>query len=290
MDNINIMTIDLEDYFQVSAFESVLPRGDWPNMPSRIEFNCHKILTIFELNKVKGTFFVLGWIAKKYPGLIREIAEQGHEIACHGYWHQRVTDLERKEFSKDIFLSKQLLEDITGQSVLGYRAPSFSFNATNTWVYDELKSAGYKYSSSIYPIRHDHYGSPNLPRFSFECRPGFYEVPISTLKLFGNKFPIGGGGYFRLFPFWLSLWALRKFHRVEKQAYIFYMHPWELDPGQPRIPGVKWKNRFRHYLNLQKTHPRLEQLCRSYRWQRMDSLFLYHAIGKTENHEFTIAS
>ncbi|RJG49464.1 XrtA system polysaccharide deacetylase [Motilimonas pumila] len=272
------MTVDLEDYFQVSAFSQHSPLSQWDEFDCRVEKNTHTLLDLFARYDVKATFFILGWIAERYPDLIRTIALQGHEIASHGYHHQRVTSLSQEAFLEDISRSKALLENITGSRVIGYRAPSFSFNNETPWVYDCLVAAGYQYSSSVYPVQHDHYGSPLLPRFAFHSHSQCLEIPISTLKMqwgsvFNKNVPIGGGGYFRFYPQWLSLWFLKQFHRQEQQPYIFYIHPWELDPHQPRLFDVGIKTRFRHYVNLDKTYQRLERLLQLYQWQRMDQLF-----------------
>ncbi|MDO6524817.1 DUF3473 domain-containing protein [Motilimonas sp. 1_MG-2023] len=268
------MTVDLEDYFQVSAFEGCSNRADWQRFECRIEANTDRLLTLFERYQVKSTFFILGWIAERYPDVVQAIAKSGHEIASHGYDHQRVNTLTEQEFVSDVVRSKHLLEDISGQEVKGYRAPSFSFNQQTPWAYKVLAKAGYRYSSSVYPVKHDHYGSPLLPRFAFLAHPALLEIPISTLQIAGKNFPIGGGGYFRLYPEMLMHWALRQFHRQEQHPYIFYIHPWELDPEQPRPFQISRKTKFRHYLNLEKTQPRMERLLKQYQWQRMDELFL----------------
>ncbi len=272
--NMSAMTVDLEDYFQVSAFESYSKRDQWQQFECRVEANTHKLLSLFEQHQMRGTFFVLGWIAERYPSLIQEITKAGHEIASHGYDHQRVHNLSQQAFALDIRRSKALLEDICGKPVLGYRAPSFSISDRTPWAYDELARAGYSYSSSVYPVKHDHYGSPLLPRFAFLAHPDILEVPISTLKLMGKNFPIGGGGYFRLYPEQVMQWALRRFHRQAQQPYIFYIHPWELDPEQPRPFDLNRKTQFRHYLNLHKTEQRIAHLLSKYPWRRMDELFL----------------
>ncbi|MFO6424961.1 XrtA system polysaccharide deacetylase [Motilimonas sp. KMU-193] len=272
--NMSAMTVDLEDYFQVSAFESFSQREQWQQFECRVEANTEKLLTLFSQHGIRATFFVLGWIAERYPKLIRTIAQAGHEIASHGYDHQRVHNLSRKAFGSDIRRSKALLEEISGMPVLGYRAPSFSISERTPWAYDELALAGYRYSSSVYPVKHDHYGSPLLPRFAFLAHPDILEVPISTLQLMGKNFPIGGGGYFRLYPESVMQWALRRFHRQAQQPYIFYIHPWELDPDQPRPFQLSRKTQFRHYLNLHKTEQRIAHLLSKYPWRRMDELFL----------------
>ncbi len=272
----NAMTIDVEDYFQVSAFDGHIARADWDRWPSRVERNVDLILELFDRHHVPATFITLGWIAERHPALVRKIAAAGHEIASHGYGHQRVSALSAQAFAADVARSKGLLEDLCGQPVLGYRAPSFSIGAANLWALESLQQAGYRYSSSIYPIRHDHYGMPDSPRFGWRPRgdAGVLELPISTVRLGGRQWPAGGGGYFRLLPYAVSRWALRQVNFRDRQAGIFYFHPWELDPGQPRPHGLGARTRFRHYLNLHRTSARLERLLQDFRWGRIDDLFL----------------
>lgn len=272
----NAMTCDVEDYFQVSAFAPYIDRASWPTRECRVEANVERILALFEHHGVHATFFTLGWIAERYPALVRRIATAGHEVASHGYGHLRASDQTPAEFEQDIRSSKALLEDITGQPVLGYRAPSFSIGHGNLWALEALQEAGYRYSSSIYPIAHDHYGMPDAPRFAFYPHgpDGLLEVPITTLQLGTRKLPAGGGGYFRLLPYALSRWMMNKVNQDDGQPALFYFHPWELDPGQPRPPGLGAKARFRHYLNIGRMEQRLMRLARDFHWDRMDRIFL----------------
>ena len=272
----NAMTIDVEDYFQVSAFAPHIPRESWDSIPCRVEHNIDRILALLDEGQVKATFFTLGWVAKRYPGMVRRIVENGHELASHGWGHQRVTDLQPDEFTADITRSKAILEDISGQPVLGYRAPSFSIGSTNLWALDLLHEAGYQYSSSIYPVRHDHYGMPDAPRFGFYPRSsdGLLELPVTTVRLFNRNFPAGGGGYFRLWPYPVSRWFLQKLNRDEQRSAIFYFHPWEIDHQQPRQSGISAKTRFRHYVNLHRMEDRIKALTRDFQWNRMDRIFL----------------
>lgn len=270
----NALTIDVEDYFQVSAFAPHIDRADWDARECRVERNVDRILAILDQHRTQATFFTLGWIAERYPALVRAIVAQGHELASHGYGHQRVSDLTPAAFSADIERTKALLEDLSGQAVLGYRAPSFSIGEKNLWAFDCLARAGYRYSSSIYPIRHDHYGMPDAPRFAHAVRPGLMEVPITTLRLAGRNFPSSGGGYFRLLPYALSRWMLRRVNEGDGQSAIFYFHPWEIDVDQPRIAGIGAKTRFRHYVNIERMERRLQQLLSDFDWGRMDRIFL----------------
>ncbi|WP_343731645.1 XrtA system polysaccharide deacetylase [Duganella sp.] len=275
----NALSIDVEDYFQVSAFASYIHRDDWPRLPCRVERNVDLILQMLAEHHAHATFFTLGWIAERYPALVRHIVAAGHELASHGYLHQRASEQTQAEFERDITLSKNLLEHLGGQAVLGYRAPSFSIGPANLWALDSLQQAGYRYSSSIYPIRHDHYGMPQAPRFAW--RPtgqnGLLELPVSTVRLLGHNLPAGGGGYFRLLPYAVSRWALRRINSRDGQAGIFYFHPWELDPDQPVPPGIGLKTRLRHYLNLHRTEARIHRLLGDFRWGRIDHIFLGRA-------------
>ena len=275
----NAMTIDVEDYFQVSAFAPHIARDSWPSRECRVEANIDRILAILANGNVTATFFALGWIAERYPAMIRRIVAGGHELASHGYGHLRASDQNLAEFTDDITRSKALLEDIGGQPVLGYRAPSFSIGARNLWTLDALLHAGYRYSSSIYPIQHDHYGMPEAPRFAFypNGKDGLLEVPITTVRLMQRNLPAGGGGYFRLLPYQVSRWLMRRVNRDDHQPAIFYFHPWEIDPGQPRQADIGLKTRFRHYVNLSRMEGRIKSLTRDFDWDRMDHIFL----GKT---------
>jgi len=272
----NAMTVDVEDYFQVSAFEKIITRDDWKSYPHRVEMNTHKVLDLFEEKNIKATFYTLGWVAELYPSVVKRIVDDGHELASHGYYHVRVVNQNPAEFYEDITRTKALLEDIGGVEVKGYRAASYSIGSINLWAYAELERAGYLYSSSIYPIKHDLYGMPGAPRFKFYPNEpsGILEIPVSTLKIFGKTFPCGGGGFFRFYPYALSSWALRRMNDVEGQSGMFYFHPWEIDPEQPRIAQANRKAKFRHYLNLDKTQKRLERLIDEFSWQRMDETFL----------------
>jgi len=272
----NAMTCDVEDYFQVSAFAPYIDRASWPTRECRVEANMERILALYERHGVRATFFTLGWIAERYPAMVRRIVAAGHELASHGYGHLRASDQSRAEFDNDIKSSKALLEDIGGQAVVGYRAPSFSIGHANLWALDALHEAGYKYSSSIYPIAHDHYGMPDAPRFAFYPNgpDGLLEVPITTVKMAGRNLPAGGGGYFRLLPYPLSRWMMEKVNREDGEPALFYFHPWEVDPGQPRPEGLGAKARFRHYINIDRMERRLEQLARDFKWDRMDRIFL----------------
>jgi polysaccharide deacetylase family protein (PEP-CTERM system associated) len=272
----NAMTIDVEDYFQVSAFAPHIARDTWHQRECRVEANVDRILGILDDGAAVATFFTLGWIAERYPQVVRRIVEGGHEIASHGYAHQRASDQSRDVFLQDIRTSKAILEQLGGQAVSGYRAPSFSIGPANMWALDALQEAGYRYSSSIYPIRHDHYGMPDAPRFAFypNGEHGLLEVPITTVRLMKRNLPAGGGGYFRLMPYAMSRWMMRQVNQHDRQSAIFYFHPWELDPGQPRQQGLQWKTRFRHYVNLDRMDTRIRALTRDFAWDRMDRLFL----------------
>ncbi len=271
---VNALTIDVEDYFQVSAFAPHIRRSDWDSMECRIEQNIERALALLADANANATFFTLGWIAERYPGLVRRIADAGHELASHGFAHLRASEQPRDEFLADIRLAKAILEDIAGHEVRGYRAPSFSIGASNPWAFDAIAEAGYRYSSSLYPIRHDHYGVPDAPRFAHEVRPGLLEVPIATVRVLQTNWPAGGGGYFRLLPYALSRWSIRRINARDRRPAMFYFHPWELDPGQPRVPGPGAKTQFRHYLNLRRMAPRLTRLFRDFRWDRADRVYL----------------
>ena len=271
---VNAFTVDVEDYFQVSAFAPYIPRSDWERLPCRVERNVDRILALLNEAGAKATFFTLGWIAERYPQVARAIVAEGHELASHGYAHLRASDQTRQELLEDIGSAKKILEDLGGHEVKGYRAPSFSISEENLWAFDCIAEAGYRYSSSVYPVRHDHYGMPDAPRFSYNSRAGLVEVPVTTVRFFNTNLPSGGGGYFRLLPYALSQWLIKRVNEQDAQPAIFYFHPWELDPQQPRIPGVNLKTRFRHYLNLHRTERRLQRLLKDFSWDRMDRVFL----------------
>lgn len=271
---INALTIDVEDYFQVSAFAPHIARSEWNTRECRVERNINSILEMLACRDTKATFFTLGWIAERYPQLVRQIVKEGHELASHGYGHERASDQTEEAFFADIHLAKIVLEDLADSEVNGYRAPSFSIGTGNLWAFDCLARAGYRYSSSIYPIRHDHYGMPDSPRFAYEVRPGFMEIPITTLRVLNRNLPSSGGGYFRLLPYALSRWMLGRVNGHDGEAGIFYFHPWEIDTGQPRIAGISRKTRFRHYVNIDRMQGRLNQLLDDFKWGRMDHIFL----------------
>lgn len=267
------MTIDVEDYFHVAAFEKNIRREDWANMPLRVEQSTDTLLALLDEMNVKATFFTLGWVADRAPDLVKRIAANGHEVASHGYMHGKATEQTREEFRQDVDRSKKLLEDLTGKAIIGYRAPSFSVNDTNKWVFDELKDLGFLYSSSTYPVKHDLYGVPHWPRFKYAMDNGLIEIPMTTLHIGSRNVPMSGGGYFRLYPYVVSRMLYRKFHRAENQPGIFYMHPWEIDPDQPRQKGASLKSNFRHYLNLKRVRGRLKRLMTDFEWGRMDEVF-----------------
>jgi polysaccharide deacetylase family protein (PEP-CTERM system associated) len=270
---VNAMTIDVEDYFQVSALAPYIAREDWPRRECRVERNVERILELLARHDATATFFTLGWIAERHPRVVHAIVAQGHELASHGYAHRRVGELGPAGFRDDVVTAKALLEDIGGVEVHGYRAPSFSIDGSTPWAFDVLAEAGYRYSSSVYPIRHDHYGMPEAPRFAWRTTSGVLEIPATTLRVGGQNLPSSGGGYFRLMPYAMSRWMIRRVNAHDGQSAVFYFHPWELDPAQPRVPGIDAKTRFRHYLNLSRMESRLDTLLSDFRWDRMDRVF-----------------
>ena len=276
----NALTIDVEDYFQVSAFAPYIKRSEWDTRECRIERNVGRILDMLLERETKATFFTLGWIAERYPSLIRRIVAEGHELASHGYGHERASDLTESTFYEDIRVAKQILEDMCGVAVKGYRAPSFSIGVGNLWAFDSLVRAGYQYSSSVYPIQHDHYGMPDSPRFAYQVRPGLLEIPITTLRVLDRNLPSSGGGYFRLLPYAMSRWMLNRVNSGDQQPGIFYFHPWEIDVDQPRIDGVDSKTRFRHYVNISRMEGKIKQLLGDFKWGRMDEVFLKNTQGE----------
>jgi len=286
----NYLTIDVEDYYHVSAFETISPPDTWAKRESRVERNTDLVLSILDEASVKATFFVLGWVADRIPTLVPKIAARGHEIASHGYLHQRVGLQDRTAYREDVCRSKKLLEDQSGVEVSGYRAPSYSITRKTDWAFDELLAAGYRYDSSIFPFQHDFYGIPDWPRFAGYAvkSPGNWqakdqaddgavvmkELPITTLSLCGKNFPIAGGGYFRLLPYAVTRWGLSRINQKEKQPFVFYLHPWEFDPDQPRMGGCSAKSKFRHYLNLSRTDIRFRQLLKDFKFGRIADTLL----------------
>lgn len=270
---VNALTVDVEDYFQVSALAPHFPPDTWDRQAVRVERNIERILEMFAQSGARATFFTLGWIAERYPNVVRSIVAAGHELASHGHAHQRASDQSPAEFLEDISRAKRLLEDIGGQQVSGYRAPSFSIGVANQWAFDCILEAGYRYSSSVYPVKHDHYGIPDAPRFPWAVRDGLIEVPISTAPTLGRNLPAGGGGYFRLLPYDFSAWMIRRVNDRDQRPTIFYFHPWEIDAAQPRVAGTRLKTRFRHYVNLDRMESKLRRLLDDFRWDRMDRAF-----------------
>jgi polysaccharide deacetylase family protein (PEP-CTERM system associated) len=284
---VNYLSIDVEDYFQVSAFEKVAPPDKWNLYESRVFKNTLSILDILEQRNVKATFFIVGWIAERNPELPKDIVDRGHEIGCHSYWHRKIYDLGPSKFREDTAKAKAILEELTGAPVYGYRAPSYTITKKSLWALNILQDLGFKYDSSVFPIHHDTYGIPSAPRFSFRwklngLRPeinsklkllspeyetqSIIEYPISTAKLFGQKVPIAGGGYFRLFPYWFTKAALNSINDKEGKPFMFYLHPWEIDPDQPRFNHASMLSRFRHYNNLNKTAERFRRLLSDFKF------------------------
>jgi len=267
------MTIDVEDYFQVEAFASTIDRDDWDRLPRRVERNTLRLIEILADAGVQATFFTLGWVAERHPDLVRRIITEGHELASHGSGHARVDRQSPETFRADVRQSKRILEDIGGVPVHGYRAPTFSIGRSSLWAHAILSEEGYRYSSSVYPVKHDLYGSPGAPRTPFAPVPGFIEVPLTSVRVLGIDIPASGGGYFRLFPYPLSRRLLALASRINRAPAVFYVHPWEIDPDQPRQQRAPLLSRSRHYLNLERTEARLRRLLRDFTWTRMDRLF-----------------
>ncbi|ABK43109.1 polysaccharide deacetylase [Magnetococcus marinus MC-1] len=270
----NAFSVDVEDYFQVCGFEPWIGPEQWSSFTPRVEANTERLLGLLDEAGVQGTFFTLGWVAERFPQLVRRIVAQGHELASHGYSHVRVDRQDAAHFRQDVLRTKHLLEDVGGVPVVGYRASTYSIHAQTLWALPILKETGHHYSSSIYPIAHDLYGMPEAPRFAHKPHPqGVVEIPPATVVWGGRRFPCGGGGWFRLLPYGVSRWALQRVNGHDQQSVVFYCHPWEVDPQQPRVAGVGWRSRFRHYLNLHRTEPRLKALLQDFSWDRMDRVF-----------------
>ena len=259
---INAMSVDVEDYFHASAFDRVVSRASWAERDSRVVRNTERLLECFHRHDVRATFFILGWVARRFPSLVRDIAAQGHEVASHGFHHQLIYTLTPEQFRADVRAAKAAIEDVSGQPVRGYRAPSFSVVQASLWALDVLIEEGYAYDASIYPIHHDRYGIPDAPRRPHVIERGagsIVEVPAPTVRIAGNNIPIAGGGYFRVLPYAFTRWAVNRVNTVDRNPIAFYIHPWEIDPDQPRLrvpPLTEW----RHYSNLADTLPRLERL------------------------------
>lgn len=281
---VNGLSVDVEDWFQVGAFEGVIDRDSWESLSDRVERNCDAILQMFADADVKATFFTLGWVAQRHPVLLRRIVEQGHELASHGWDHARVFTMDKAGFAADIERARKVLEDASGSRVTGYRAPSFSIDARTPWAYSVLAEQGYAYSSSVAPITHDHYGWRDAPRFAFRPLPwaDLIEIPVTTAHFAGKRLAAGGGGFFRVLPYAFSRWAIRQVNTRDRRPAVFYFHPWEIDPAQPRVSGAPLRSKLRHYTNLDVMAEKLEQLVREFAWGRMDVLALREAQLATE--------
>ena len=271
---VNGLSVDVEDWFQVGAFENVIARDSWDSLPLRVSDNVLRILDMFAEADVKATFFTLGWVARRNAALIRRIAEAGHEVASHGWDHAREFNLDRKTFGEHIARARKVLEDASGAPVTGYRAPSFSIDQRTPWAYMELAEQGYAYSSSVAPVAHDHYGWREAPRFAFTplAWHDLVEIPVTTAILGGRRVAAGGGGFFRVLPYGFSRWAIRQVNRTERRPAVFYFHPWEVDPEQPRVPNASMRSKLRHYTNLDKMAGKLTELVHEFAWGRMDLL------------------
>jgi polysaccharide deacetylase family protein (PEP-CTERM system associated) len=274
------VTVDVEDYFQVLALSGAVARADWDDMPRRVVGNTERILDLFAEAGARGTFFTLGWVADRHPALVRRIVAEGHELASHGYGHELVNRLTEAEFRADLARARATLEDTGGIRVIGYRAPTFSIGPSTPWAYRVLAEEGHLYSSSLYPVRHDLYGMPDAPRHAFRPNDGIWEFPMTTVHRAGRRIPCSGGGYFRLLPYPVFRANLRRWENTETMPGIFYTHPWEIDPGQPRIPVASRLSRFRHYVNLSKTEAKLRRLLRDFAWDRMDRVFAGELTGR----------
>jgi polysaccharide deacetylase family protein (PEP-CTERM system associated) len=271
---LNALSVDVEDWFQVGAFETVIPRDSWDGLEQRVERNADAVLSLFDEAGVKGTFFTLGWVAERYPALMGRIAEAGHEVASHGWDHKRVFTMNAATFRADLERARIAIEDACGQSPTGYRAPSFSIDKRTPWAHRVLAEEGYAYSSSVAPIAHDHYGWPEAPRFAHRPIPGeaLIELPVTTVEMAGRRMAAGGGGFFRLLPYRFSDWAVSRTNGREGRPAVFYFHPWEIDPDQPRVAGAPLRSRLRHYSRLSSMRPRLLKLLKSHRWGRTDEV------------------
>ena len=269
---VNAFSIDVEDWFQVEAFASTIPRDTWDGLECRVEANVERLLETLSQRGVRATFFTLGWLAQRYPAMVRRIVDGGHELASHGYGHHRVGELGPERFREDVVRARGVLQDLGGVSVIGYRAPSFSVGPKTLWALDVLRQTGHRYSSSIYPIRHDLYGMPDAPRFAHP-RGGLLEIPATSVRLLDRNLPASGGGYFRLLPYPVSRWSLRRVNAVDGQAAVFYCHPWEIDPGQPRVAGASAKSRFRHYVNQTRMLGKIDRLLGDFAWSTVADTF-----------------
>jgi polysaccharide deacetylase family protein (PEP-CTERM system associated) len=270
----NALSVDVEDWFQVGAFENVISRSDWDSLECRVERNTDAVLQMFDGAGVKGTFFTLGWVAQRYPALMRRIVDAGHEIASHGYKHDRVFTFTPDQFADDLQKSRKMIEDASGAMVTGYRAPSFSIDQRTPWAHEILAEQGYSYSSSVAPIKHDHYGWASAPRFAFHPVAGsdFLEIPVTTATMGSKRLAAGGGGFFRLLPYQFSRWAINQVNSRDDRPAIIYFHPWEIDPDQPRVANAPLKSKLRHYSRLKAMAGKLDRLAREFQWERLDAV------------------
>ena len=287
---VNALTVDVEDYFHVQAFADVISPSQWSRYPMRVEHNTRRLLEMFGQRGVRATFFVLGWVAERCPALVRAISTAGHEIGCHGYSHQMIGCADEKDFRDDIRRAKSILEQLSGAPVTCYRAPSYSVTARTLWALDILHDAGFEYDSSIFPVVHDQYGIPDAPRFPHYRSLGkgrrIVEFPPSTLSAYGANLPVAGGGYFRLLPYGFTAWAIRRINEKEAQPAMFYLHPWEIDPAQPRI-AAPWRSRFRHYQNLHSTEEKLLRLLEEFSWAPLTEVAKVTLAGAVSTNEVT---
>jgi polysaccharide deacetylase family protein (PEP-CTERM system associated) len=276
---VNAMTIDVEDYFHVSAFEGHLQRSRWDSLESRVVRNTDRLLELLARANVQATFFVLGWVAERYPALVRRIAESGHEVGSHGFAHRLIYNQSPVEFREDLQRSRAVISEATSVAIDGYRAPSFSITPRSLWALDIIREVGFTYDASVFPIRHDRYGLPSAPRHfhALKQKTGtLWECPASTVRVAGTNLPVAGGGYFRLLPYAWTRWGIARLNRHERRAAIFYLHPWEIDPDQPRMP-TSLLSRVRHYTNLRKTEERLLRLLREFRFAPLRQVLQHHS-------------
>ena len=271
---LNALSVDVEDWFQVGAFETVIAKSDWETLECRVERNADAVLGLFDAAGVKATFFTLGWVAERHPALIRRIVDAGHEIASHGWDHDRVFTLSPEAFRADLRRAHRAITEAGGVAPTGYRAPSFSIDKRTPWAHRILADEGYAYSSSVAPVAHDHYGWPEAPRFAHRplADSALIELPVTTVEIAGRRLAAGGGGFFRLLPYRFSSWAVGRVNRDEGRPAVFYFHPWEIDPGQPRVAHAPLKSRLRHYSRLSAMQPKLLKLFKSYAWGRTDAV------------------
>jgi polysaccharide deacetylase family protein (PEP-CTERM system associated) len=286
---VNAFSIDVEDWFQVAAFASYIDRKDWDSLECRVERNVDVLLETLDKHQVKATFFTLGWIAERYPAMVGRIVAGGHELASHGYGHHMVGELGPQLFREDVVKAKAILESLAGCEVIGYRAPSFSVGHDTLWALDILAETGHSYSSSIYPIKHDLYGMPEAPRFAHQ-RSGLLEIPATSIRLGERNYPASGGGYFRLLPYPVSRWSVQRVNRADRQAAVFYCHPWEIDPGQPRMNQASSKSRFRHYVNQTRMLGKIDRLLGDFRWGTVAQVILPNSALQTSKQSVAAAA